>query len=341
MDTPAGPQFARSPVPKATRRAAFIALLAATTPTPAYDIGEGLSLSGLLEVEAGFESNSEDTSDITAATAELHLNSRISDRVSSHIQLLWEENETDPIDMDEATLTLYITEAWSLTAGKRYVPFGRFDTHMISDPLTLELGETTESVVQAGFDQGRVAGSVYAFRSKTQDAGEDPQIRGYGANIGYVADIGIGSIDLGASYISNLGDSNGLRELGTVIDRQVPGVGLFAAYNNWPFWLLAEHIMATDQFRAGDYDGLLTAEAEPTASNLEASYELPNGLLVALGYQQTDDADFLLPEREKGYLATISKEVLEGARLGIEYSAFDHYDGSDSQQIVLQLASEF
>jgi len=34
-----------------------------------------------------------------------------------------------------------------LTAGQLYVPFGAFETGLISDPLTLEIGETRESTV--------------------------------------------------------------------------------------------------------------------------------------------------------------------------------------------------
>jgi hypothetical protein len=324
-------------------------LAALATPAFAYDLGERFSLSGLLEAEAGFVNNSKDApgsdnSDITAATVELHIDSKISDRVTGHVQLLWEENDTEPLDMDEATITLQLTDDWSVTAGKRYIPFGRFDSNMISDPLTLELAESQESVVQVGLDHEGLAGSVYAFKSKTDEEGKPAdarQISSFGANLGYVVETGAGSFDLAASYVSNLGDSNNLRELGTAaIDSQVAGGGLFASYSNGPFTLIAEHITALDDFEPGDY-GVVTDEQKASATNVEASYELPSGLMLALGYQKTSDLEFLLPENEKGYLATVSKEVVEGARLGIEYAAFDHYDGSDHQQVTVQLSAEF
>jgi len=105
---------------------------------------EGVSFSGAVEVEAGFENGYEDenTSDITLATVELGLEAKISEWARANVVLLWEEDDTEQVEVDEGTITLGNAERSPLylTAGKFVVPFGAYETNMISDPLTLEIG---------------------------------------------------------------------------------------------------------------------------------------------------------------------------------------------------------
>ena len=69
------------------------------------------------------------------------------------------------IVVDGAVITLGNTEKNPvyLAAGKMAVPFGNYETQMISDPLTLEIGETAEDALQLGVEAGGFYGSVYAF----------------------------------------------------------------------------------------------------------------------------------------------------------------------------------
>jgi len=76
----------------------------------------------------------------------------------------------------EETSPLYIT------AGQIYVPFGAYETNMVSEPLTLELGETRETSLQVGFVKGDFAGSVYAFNGDNEKNG-DSKIKSWGANL--------------------------------------------------------------------------------------------------------------------------------------------------------------
>ena len=107
-----------------------------------------VTFGGLVEVEATTGKDYEGTkeSDITLATVELGLDAEITDWVNGHILLLYEEDDT-PLCVDEGFITLGNLEKFPLyfAAGKMYVPFGAFETNMISDPLTLELGENNES----------------------------------------------------------------------------------------------------------------------------------------------------------------------------------------------------
>jgi hypothetical protein len=62
------------------------------------DLLGGLSFSGAVEVEAGFENGygDEKTSDITLATVELGLEAKLSEWARATVVLLWEEDDTPP-----------------------------------------------------------------------------------------------------------------------------------------------------------------------------------------------------------------------------------------------------
>src|SRR5210317_89231 len=150
-------------------------------------INERVTLSGVVEVEAfsAEDFNGADTSDITLATVGLGLDAEITEWVNAHILLLYEEDDTEPMDLDEGTITLGNLEKFPLylNAGKMYVPFGSFESNMISDPLTLELGETRESAAQVGFEASGFYGSFYAFNSDIDDeTSDDDEIKSFGAN---------------------------------------------------------------------------------------------------------------------------------------------------------------
>ncbi len=70
-----------------------------------------------------------------------------------------------------------------LTAGQIYVPFGAYETNLVSDPLTLEIGETRETALQGGFVRGGFNGSVYVFNGTNKKDGKN-QIGSWGANLG-------------------------------------------------------------------------------------------------------------------------------------------------------------
>ena len=109
-----------------------------------------IEVGALIEVEAGytspFEGDSE--SDVVLATFELGISSQVTDWVEAGGTLLYEEDETD-LEVDTGYITLANADVSPLflTAGQIYVPFGAFETHMVSDPLTLEIGETRESTL--------------------------------------------------------------------------------------------------------------------------------------------------------------------------------------------------
>jgi len=183
-----------------------------------------IQISGLIEAEAGYSDiDSADpqvdgaTSDIALATVELAADAEIAPHVSGHLIFLWEEDDTEPVDIDEGFIILDGGDMLPLflNAGKMYVPFGYFESHFITDPLTLELGETRESAVHVGFTNDMLDLSVAAFNGDVQEIGDDDHIDDWVANAQWrlpqESIPGFGLV-IGTSYISNIAESDALTE---------------------------------------------------------------------------------------------------------------------------------
>jgi len=286
-----------------------------------------IEISGLVEVEAFITTSEPSESDITLATIELGVVSDITNNLSAEVVFLFEEDETD-LEIDVAELNYaFANTPISVTAGQLYVPFGRFETGLISDPLTLELGETRETTFKLNYEQGPIAGSLYVFDGDvSRDGGNG--IENWGANISYTGN-GV-SVDLG--YINSLGDSDAIQDsLATQgMDNFSDGFTAFFSYDIDAFTFIAEYVTALDSFNDVAFNG-----AKPSTSNLEIDYSInlfgkPGTLIAA--YQTSDDSLTLgLPESR--FLLGLGAELNDyfGLNFGlsIEYANEQDYDVSD------------
>ncbi|HEY7745951.1 MAG TPA: LbtU family siderophore porin, partial [Desulfuromonadales bacterium] len=126
----------------------------------ASSITDRITISGLIEVEAAAESvdfadgTSDAASDLTLATAQVGLGVKLTEEVRGNISLLFEEgafgDEDTDLEVDEAAIDINYAPLFG-RFGRLYVPFGVFHSHFISDPLTLELGETRETAALVGY----------------------------------------------------------------------------------------------------------------------------------------------------------------------------------------------
>jgi hypothetical protein len=300
---------------------------------------------GLVEIEAGYDSSGSDTSDITVATAELAIGAQVNDWVGAEIVLLHEEDEPQDLVVDIAAVTFAQPDGpWYLTAGRQYVPFGTFETYLVSDPLTLEIGETNETAVVAGFAHNGFGGAAYVFNGDS-DAGHDVVDR-FGATLGYSQQSERGSFSANLGYISHIGDSDGL-DVGPVSDF-VAGYTVDALFSSGPFTVIAEYTAAADSFTATELP-FGAGGAEPKAWNLEAAYALAlfgRDATVALGYGGTDEAQALgLPEAR--YAAALSVAVMDNTALSFEWAINEDYGvadggtGKNTHTGTAQLAVEF
>ncbi|KTG17254.1 MULTISPECIES: LbtU family siderophore porin [unclassified Guyparkeria] len=313
---------------------------------PSIDFG------GVVEVE-GYHTRpytGSDESDIVLATGALSLEAAINEWISAEISTLYEENDT-PLEVDTASVMLGAEDSlWSLRAGQFYVPFGVYETAMVSDPLTLELGETRETAISAGIGQGGFSAEVYAFNGDLED---ENQVNSFGATAGYAGSVGGADLALSAGYINSLGESDGIEE--TVYDNtggaDVDEVGAWTAnavLGMGDVTLVGEYLTANDSFDAGELafngDG-----AQPAAWNVEASYGfdlLGKPASASIGYQGTDESVALgLPESR--VLAALSVEIFRYTALSVEYAHDEDYDiadggtGESAGTFLTQLAVEF
>lgn len=300
--------------------------------------GFGIEFGATVEVEASYVSpeNGESESDIVAATVELGAALNFTEQLSGEIIFLYEEDDTD-LEVDVAQITYdFANSPLSATLGQLYVPFGVYETGLISDPLTLEIGEARETVLSLGLETGGFNSSFYIFNGDVDDG--DNNIDNFGFNVGYGNDV----FSLGFGYINSLGDSDAIQEALSEegVAEYTDGVTLNGALNLGPITLIAEYTAALDGF--DELDG-----AEPSATNLEIDFNTSlfgKSSTLGLAYQTTDEALFLeLPETR--ILLGLGIEINDHLSVGIEYSRDSDYEqndggtGEDTDALVLQFAA--
>ncbi|NIQ93350.1 MAG: LbtU family siderophore porin, partial [Desulfuromonadales bacterium] len=217
-------------------------------------IAEKITLSGLVEVEAVLEDveNTDGTSvtesDIALATAQLGVGAAVAEGVNADIVMLFEDGED--FTVDEAVIG-FENDVFFGTVGLQYVPFGVYHSHFISDPLTLELGESQETAVLGGYGTDLVSLSAYLFNGDAEKAGDDESIRDWGVALDVTPAEGLA---LGASYISDLADSDAELLGGVDYADRVGGYSAYVAYATGNFDFTGEVLGAATDFDAADLD---------------------------------------------------------------------------------------
>lgn len=314
-----------------------------------------ITLSGLIEAEIGYEDmdyqdsalQDTHTGDITLSTAQLGIDAEISNHVQAHLLFLWEENETEPVDLDEGfilfdgkdVLPLY------LNVGKMYVPFGNYESHFVSDPLTLELGETNRTALETGFVHDWIGIRAAVFNGDIDETNDnDDHIDNFVGSVmlnlpqGTSPDL---SLTGGISYISNIAESDGLGgETPGILKDQVEGLGAFlnASFKE-RFFFEGEYIGALDAFQAGElsFDG--GRAAEPKAWNFELAFAATRALELAAKYEGGDELGDFLPEKQYGGAATYV--LFENTTLSLEFLRGEFENGDKRSLLTGQVAVGF
>lgn len=343
----------------------------------AHEVADSISMGGVIEVVAS-QTNSDawsgdDASDIVLDTFELVIEASANEWVSGSLLFLYEDDDNDHLNVDEAFITIANQEVtpFYLTAGRLYVPFGHFETNMISDPVTLTLAETREDVVQLGFETDGFYGSAYLFNGDVDEAktaysaADDNQIDNYGLNFGYAMESDNFSLDVGAGYINNIATSETLTEAvdetalcggDACVKDYIGGMSLHAIANVGQFYLIAEYVSALDEFEAGEISTVNADKLKPQAWSLEAAYNFNisgKEAIVALGYQKSKDmylddstSDFF----EQAWLASLSLDIAANTRVMAEWRHAEAYNevkdlhgnGFDDEDLLqLKLLYEF
>ena len=284
----------------------------------------GLSYGFLIESEGSYErGDGESGGDLVLATAEFAVEGQITTNLSFHVGLLWEEDDTEENNLDEAFISLGGTDVmpFYLNAGKFYLPFGRFESAFISDPLTLELAEINKSAVLVGYsnDLFNLSASAFSGSSSGKSTISDGVL---------ALDVTpIEALTFGIYWISDLMETDSQVEVLVLPDR-VAGAGGYLSLMLGSFMLNAEVISALDT--------VTEIDACPLIGHLEAAYSISDDWLAALRYECSDDfADFA----EEQFGGVVSYALNSCCTLSGEYLHAD-YDDAEADLFTIQLALE-
>jgi hypothetical protein len=331
-------------------------------------INKYVTLFGLIEFEGvvgnDFADNS--VSEFNVATGQLGFDAQLSDWTVGHLLALYEGPDDDTLTIDEANIWLGNYEKFPalLTAGKFYMPFGKFETNMVQDPLTLNLGEMNDYGVAAGFKKSGFLATAYAYNGMKEKENENT-IRGYGASIGFDYSRDDFSLNAGLCWVNNMADADSISDvydemgLETIHD-PINGFGLHLLTGYGPISFIGEYIEALDQF----YEGAFNPEtgemeggeilymghgAEPKAWNTELAWSTElfgKSTVFAVSYQGSEESvELSLPSSR--YMGIGSMVVLPGTTISIEYFHDRDYDldeggtGESADIVTTQLAYEF
>jgi len=265
--------------------------------------------------------------------------------VTGNVSLLYEEDATD-LEVDEAAIDVNHAPFF-IRFGRIYVPFGVYNSHFISDPLTLALGETRETAALFGFGHDLFSLSAFVFNGDAEKTGEEDHIRDWGASLVVTPMQGV---ELGASFLSDLADTDA--ELVAEYRRRVGGWSAFAIAEHGAFGASAEVLGATKSFSAADLDADGDGHGDkPLAWNLEVSWTPVEKVELAARYEGSDEFEGQ-PERQYG--VDVSWNLLEHTTFSLEYlrGSFDNDfaddlagpDGSPANRrdlVTAQIAFEF
>jgi len=213
--------------------------------------------------------------------------------------------------------------------------FGNFATGMISDPLTLELGEIKHhATLRVGYEADPVTASMAVLKGDVQKIGKD-DINTIVASIGAAGEVNDSfSYGIGASYISNIGDTDGLQDnwegSGSETDEMVGGYSVYGIAGFGGFELRAEYLAVADEFSDGDMAGM-----QPSAWNFEAGYDFSVPLHLALRYAGAEDFGV-----EHQYGATLAYDITEEASVVFEYLHMKSDADEKTDMLTLQLAMD-
>ena len=321
---------------------------------------------GAIELEAAYsnpyEGDRENEADV--GKAEIGIAAAINDWTGSEVVVAYNGDDGD-MELDSATLTIAPPEGpWSLTGGLQGLPFGVYDTNMISDPLTKELGEAGEVSLVLGLEAEQFTGFLFVFDGDNQPDGRQ-RIEGHGAALGYATEQDGYEIGLDVAWINDIGDSDGLQdviaealaaaseELGEDVayNDHVAGMSASARLGVGDIAVLGEYVAAVEDFEPGEaaLEGQEDQGAKPVAWIIEAAYSFTladRDATFAVGYQTSDEAIVLgLPETRT--LGTLSVDVMENVGLALEWARDDDYSvedggtGKSADTVTTVLSAEF
>lgn len=306
-----------------------------------------LTLFGAIEVEGAYSKGTgrNGESDITVATALLGFEAALSERVKGRIVLLHEEGEEPTIALDEANLTFTRPEilggTCTVRAGHDHLPFGAFTSVMVSDPLTLELGEISKTGLLTGWENGTIALKLALFNGDRDTTGHD----GIDNGVAALTFTPTEQLSCGVSYLDDLAESDFalLGDVSAAYETNVNAASAYLTLKFAPVTINIEYLGALKAFSEGieadpDRAPELTGR-KPRAWFAEATFAHGEDWAVSGRYEKAKD--YRDDVARSG--ATLSYGLDVNTTLSLEYlySDFARENADTASQVTVQLAMEF
>ncbi|MCK5841978.1 MAG: LbtU family siderophore porin [Candidatus Sabulitectum sp.] len=301
-----------------------------------FALADGITSGLVIEAEMPWEStNTESAGDIAVTNIEFSLNIEPVDGVTGNATFKW---EGAGVDVDEATISLHdlLNENFYLETGLKGIPFGVFNSHMVSDPLVKELADAKETVIQLGYsiDMFEVAAGVFNGNIDESDADNKPDnffasaafvpFAGTSTSISWISDMGEAGLE---DYFSTLPDSTPYMN--------VAGIDLGLSSELGLFTVELEYVTALEEWQShpGSSDPI-----KPSSWNTEVACSLNDIYGIAVRYEGSSDFPGQ-PEARYGVAGNF--QIRENLSLSLEYliADFDNND-DDPSTITAKLALE-
>ncbi len=245
------------------------------------------------------------------------------------------------LNMGYATIGNLNASPIYLSMGKMYMPFGRYNTAMWSTPETQSLAQIQDTATLLGYSKNGLYAEVFGYN--TYQSSPNAFSEEGGANIGYKTSEGNHPFEIGASYVSNIADSLGMRDTGydgdfegfaindVELAHDVPGADVYGSIGAGNFTLIGEYISATESFDKNDLS-FNNEGATPRALQAELDYSFtahnkPSS--VGVMYAETWESLALnLPKESYNLVASTS--IWRDTIQAVEYSYNKNYCTKDS-----------
>jgi hypothetical protein len=299
----------------------------------------GIDFSALVEIEAQRVSpdNEKPDSNTYDATIELGFQTQLNAWISAKFILFYEnsDDESGETSIDTATITLSDPDSfWFVTAGQYNLPFGDYSSNLISDPITVDAGETSGVLIETGIDMVGIHASLYVFNGE-----QESDVSNGGVSLGYRFERDDVTITTSLGWINDMGESDFVIDDETEQTNMASAWTAFAQIELESMTFIGEYVAATQALEA------YSTTDKPSAFNLEAAYHfdlLNKPTTLAIGVQGSAETSNLAKGLDKKrIIAGASVEIFKGGSIAVEYTKSEEYDGVESDIITGQLAVEF
>ena len=329
-----------------------------------------VEIGGTVEFEFVHETDYDGKSSngLDVPTAELGVAAQMHDWVAGEVVLAWNDDD-GIVEVDTATVTVARPDGmFSMVGGIQTLPFGTYEHNLLSDPLTLDIGEVGATALQFVMEGEGVSASAFVFKGANNRSGKD-RIANYGVAVGFAYEGKAFDFSANAGYINDIAEAGSFQDSEDFNPDEggaVAGAHASVMAKTGPVSLIGEYVAALKSFQGAELPFrsiempdpadpqnnppvVVPLGAKPSAWSIEAALEvemMDRSVTGAGSYQHTRQAVALgLPEHR--YSFGVSVGATDNLRVGVEivfdtdYSEADGGTGQDATAVTVQFAAEF